>query len=136
MISLALMQSKAGAFADWGTQMQQYVVVQPTTGDSDRVFPSWAGQFYSFLYCKFSRGKFVCFHHFFGVRAFETGAEIQQKEPRIGPNLPGESKKSTRRPIRQPSICCYRFDGVVGYRICLTHRRSPVRTWLESFFDA
>ena len=25
-------------------------------------------------------------------------------------------------------------DGVVGYRICLTHRRSPVRTWLDSFF--
>ena len=25
-----------------------------------------------------------------------------------------------------------RFDGVVGYRICLTHRRSPVRAWVES----
>ena len=36
--------------------------------------------------------------------------------------------QSNRRPR------CYRFDGVVGYRICLTHRRSPVRTWLESFF--
>ncbi len=28
----------------------------------------------------------------------------------------------------------YRFDGVVGYRICLTHRRSPVRTRAEPFF--
>src|SRR5258708_35972662 len=27
-----------------------------------------------------------------------------------------------------------RFDGVVGYRICLTHRRSPVRTRVEPFF--
>ena len=26
-----------------------------------------------------------------------------------------------------------RFDGVVGYRICLTHRRSPVRTRVEPF---
>ncbi len=25
----------------------------------------------------------------------------------------------------------WRFDGVVGYRICLTHRRSPVRTRVE-----
>lgn len=24
------------------------------------------------------------------------------------------------------------FDGVVGYRICLTHRRSSVRAWVES----
>ena len=30
--------------------------------------------------------------------------------------------------------CFQRFDGVVGYRICLTHRRSPVRAWLESIF--
>ena len=30
-----------------------------------------------------------------------------------------------------------RFDGVVGYRICLTHRRSPVRTRVEpSFFSS
>jgi hypothetical protein len=28
-----------------------------------------------------------------------------------------------------------RFDGVVGYRICLTHRRSPVRTRVEPFFS-
>ena len=27
-----------------------------------------------------------------------------------------------------------RFDGVVGYRICLTHRRSSVRAWVESYF--
>ena len=27
-----------------------------------------------------------------------------------------------------------RSDGVVGYRICLTHRRSPVRTRVRSFF--
>src|SRR6266566_557735 len=27
-----------------------------------------------------------------------------------------------------------RFDGVVGYRICLTHRRSPVRTRVEPIF--
>jgi hypothetical protein len=27
-----------------------------------------------------------------------------------------------------------RFDGVVGYRICLTHRRPPVRTRVEPFF--
>ena len=26
-----------------------------------------------------------------------------------------------------------RFDGVVGYRICLTHRRPPVRTRVEPF---
>ena len=29
-----------------------------------------------------------------------------------------------------------RFGGVVGYRICLTHRRSPVRAWVESFLLA
>jgi hypothetical protein len=29
----------------------------------------------------------------------------------------------------------YRFDGVVGYRICLTHRRSSVRAWVESLFE-
>lgn len=28
-----------------------------------------------------------------------------------------------------------RFDGVVGYRICLTHRRSSVRAWVESFCE-
>ena len=28
-----------------------------------------------------------------------------------------------------------RFGGVVGYRICLTHRRSPVRARAESFFS-
>ena len=28
-----------------------------------------------------------------------------------------------------------RFGGVVGYRICLTHRRSPVRARAESFFQ-
>jgi hypothetical protein len=27
-----------------------------------------------------------------------------------------------------------RDDGVVGYRICLTHRRSSVRTWVVSLF--
>ena len=27
-----------------------------------------------------------------------------------------------------------RVDGVVGYRICLTHRRSSVRTWVDSIF--
>jgi hypothetical protein len=27
-----------------------------------------------------------------------------------------------------------RFDGVVGYRICLTHRRPPVRARVEPFF--
>ena len=27
-----------------------------------------------------------------------------------------------------------RVDGVVGYRICLTHRRSSVRAWVESLF--
>ena len=27
-----------------------------------------------------------------------------------------------------------RVDGVVGYRICLTHRRSSVRTWVDSYF--
>ena len=27
---------------------------------------------------------------------------------------------------------CHRFDGVAGYRICLTHRRSSVRSWVES----
>lgn len=27
-----------------------------------------------------------------------------------------------------------RFDGVVGYHICLTHRWSPVRAWVESLF--
>ena len=26
------------------------------------------------------------------------------------------------------------FGGVVGYRICLTHRRSPVRARAESFY--
>ena len=25
-------------------------------------------------------------------------------------------------------------DGVVGYRICLTHRRSSVRAWVDSYF--
>ena len=29
---------------------------------------------------------------------------------------------------------CKRFGGVVGYRICLTHRRPPVRARAESFF--
>ena len=33
-----------------------------------------------------------------------------------------------------PWISDYGFDGVVGYRICLTHRRSPVRTRVEPFF--
>jgi hypothetical protein len=28
----------------------------------------------------------------------------------------------------------YRVDGVVGYRICLTHRRSSVRAWVDSLF--
>jgi hypothetical protein len=28
----------------------------------------------------------------------------------------------------------YRVDGVVGYRICLTHRRSSVRAWVDSYF--
>ena len=27
-----------------------------------------------------------------------------------------------------------RVGGVVGYRICLTHRRSSVRTWADSSF--
>jgi hypothetical protein len=27
-----------------------------------------------------------------------------------------------------------RFDGVVGYRICLTHRRPPVRARVEPYF--
>ena len=26
-------------------------------------------------------------------------------------------------------------DGVVGYHFCLTHRRSSVRTWVDSFFS-
>ena len=30
-------------------------------------------------------------------------------------------------------IKCQRVDGVVGYRICLTHRRSSVRTWVDSY---
>ena len=29
----------------------------------------------------------------------------------------------------------HRVGGVVGYRICLTHRRSSVRTWADSFFQ-
>ena len=27
-------------------------------------------------------------------------------------------------------------DGVVGYRICLTHRRSSVRAWVDSYFES
>ena len=27
-----------------------------------------------------------------------------------------------------------RVGGVVGYRICLTHRRSSVRSWADSWF--
>ena len=38
-----------------------------------------------------------------------------------------------------PGICTkfgkdHGVDGVVGYRICLTHRRSSVRAWVDSLF--
>ena len=36
---------------------------------------------------------------------------------------------------RWAEITDKRFGGVVGYRICLTHRRSPVRARAESFFS-
>ena len=53
----------------------------------------------------------------------------------------GFCSSSTKTPLRQAfrivialsDSTDYRFDGVVGYRICLTHRRPPVRARVEPF---
>ena len=42
--------------------------------------------------------------------------------------------RDTRRSGSSNSVFLRRFGGVVGYRICLTHRRPPVRARAESFF--
>ena len=36
---------------------------------------------------------------------------------------------------KNDAVLWQRVGGVVGYRICLTHRRSSVRTWADSFFQ-
>ena len=48
--------------------------------------------------------------------------------------MSGNVLRFARNPYVVKSSLSQRFGGVVGYRICLTHRRSPVRARAESFF--
>ena len=51
----------------------------------------------------------------------------------VGPNMKRMHTFAACDHFRLVGINGWRFDGVVGYRICLTHRRPPVRARVEPF---
>ena len=60
----------------------------------------------------------------------------------VGPNIADAFAVLAVQPGTVCAVCdhfrwvwigVWRFDGVVGYRICLTHRRPPVRARVEPF---
>jgi hypothetical protein len=82
-----------------------------------------------------------------GLYLNSSGIDINERSnrPRArAGNVSGESMRNVSRNWRtrlrkkngldQSNVSISaRFDGVVGYRICLTHRRSSVRSWVEPF---